>query len=240
MEVKIPNECIEDWNNMIPDENGRFCKNCNKTVIDFTGFNDKQLYEFFRQTKGNVCGNFIPEQINRSLIINNSERGFWLSKPFFSLLVLLGLSKGLNVQNLKETTSTIQKYKLNPLSKSDNRFLNDNTIISGIVSNTNNKPLANVNVWVRDINQGTTTDSSGHFNLKFNMPAAGKAVTIVFSLTGYQYIEYSSSSFQYPLSIQMIQKSMTLRGKVCIRTEQKDKKSTFNQKIKNLFKKEIE
>ena len=34
--LSIPTPCTEDWNNMTPDKNGKFCAACQKTVVDFS------------------------------------------------------------------------------------------------------------------------------------------------------------------------------------------------------------
>ena len=39
--------CSEDWNNMKPCEQGRFCGSCQKTVVDFTEKSDAEIQEMF-------------------------------------------------------------------------------------------------------------------------------------------------------------------------------------------------
>ena len=34
--LTIPESCTENWDKMTPNENGRFCLSCSKTVVDFT------------------------------------------------------------------------------------------------------------------------------------------------------------------------------------------------------------
>lgn len=66
--ISLINSCHEDWNKMTPTERGKFCNNCQKTVIDFTGYTDAQLHTFFNSSKcGNVCGRFYDDQLNRSI-----------------------------------------------------------------------------------------------------------------------------------------------------------------------------
>src|SRR5215213_1531254 len=68
--LTIPKPCHENWNQMTPDEKGRFCGSCQKTVIDFTGVGDRELAAFFKKsTTGSVCGRFQKEQLNRDIIV---------------------------------------------------------------------------------------------------------------------------------------------------------------------------
>lgn len=70
IQISIPNPCTEDWSKMTPAEQGRFCSSCQKCVVDFTGFSDKQLYEYLQAHKTQqVCGRFYDTQLNRTIHI---------------------------------------------------------------------------------------------------------------------------------------------------------------------------
>jgi len=68
--IRIPNPCNEDWNNMRPVENGRFCKVCNKTVTDFTGKSDEEIGNFlWTHKEQKICGRFNQSQVERPIHI---------------------------------------------------------------------------------------------------------------------------------------------------------------------------
>jgi len=68
LHLTIPEPCHHDWNEMTPNEKGRFCNSCAKTVVDFSGMTDTQLIEYFVQLKGqDVCGNIYQEQLQRTM-----------------------------------------------------------------------------------------------------------------------------------------------------------------------------
>jgi len=65
MHISIPKPCHEDWTAMTPNEQGRHCNVCCKTVMDFTGMNDEEVKYFFikKKKEAPVCGRFKNEQL---------------------------------------------------------------------------------------------------------------------------------------------------------------------------------
>jgi TonB family protein len=57
MKISIPNPCHENWNAMTPNEQGRFCLSCQKTVVDFTKMEKTEIQDYFRSiTTEKICG----------------------------------------------------------------------------------------------------------------------------------------------------------------------------------------
>lgn len=67
MKITIPQPCHENWNTMTPDEKGRFCSVCSKTVRDFTAASDEDIATIFSGISETVCGHFRASQLNRDL-----------------------------------------------------------------------------------------------------------------------------------------------------------------------------
>ncbi|WP_415327751.1 TonB-dependent receptor plug domain-containing protein [Chryseobacterium sp. MMS23-Vi53] len=67
MKITIPKPCHENWNLMTPDEKGRFCTVCSKTVRDFTVASDEEIIDTFTNSTEEICGNFHESQLNRNL-----------------------------------------------------------------------------------------------------------------------------------------------------------------------------
>lgn len=67
MKITIPKPCHENWEAMTPNEQGRFCSVCSKTVKDFTNASDDEMIRAFSDSSGNICGNFRESQLNREL-----------------------------------------------------------------------------------------------------------------------------------------------------------------------------
>jgi len=68
MKITIPTPCHENWDTMTPEEKGRFCSVCSKTVRDFTTASDEEIIVAFSDpAEKNICGNFYESQLNRNL-----------------------------------------------------------------------------------------------------------------------------------------------------------------------------
>ncbi len=65
--IRIATPCDEDWTQMTEDGQGRYCSHCQKTVIDFRGWDNVALYDFFSRRKDPVCGRFRNSQLNSPL-----------------------------------------------------------------------------------------------------------------------------------------------------------------------------
>ncbi|HWY97833.1 MAG TPA: carboxypeptidase-like regulatory domain-containing protein [Bacteroidia bacterium] len=95
IKILVPNSCLEDWDNMSPNEQGRHCISCDKTVIDFSLFTDKQLIEFLNKTTGKICGHISPWQLNRELVYVE-PRNHFLHKLLFGTALTLGITGSAN------------------------------------------------------------------------------------------------------------------------------------------------
>ncbi|MBO9593664.1 MAG: hypothetical protein J7599_12220 [Niabella sp.] len=64
MNISIPDPCHENWENMQPEEKGRFCNACCKTVIDFTGMSPAAISAYLKAHQSQrVCGRFMTHQL---------------------------------------------------------------------------------------------------------------------------------------------------------------------------------
>lgn len=62
--VTINNPCPESWEKMNPEEQGRFCDQCCKVVVDFTQMPDEAIVQYLRQkSEQKICGRFKAAQV---------------------------------------------------------------------------------------------------------------------------------------------------------------------------------
>jgi hypothetical protein len=68
IQLSIPEPCLQDWNKMTPNDQGRFCSSCSKTVVDFSTMSDAALMNYFENLKdSNVCGRVYTDQLDRNI-----------------------------------------------------------------------------------------------------------------------------------------------------------------------------
>jgi hypothetical protein len=74
IQITIPEPCHEKWEEMIPTQQGAYCKVCSKNVVDFTTKTENEIYDILTQSDGNTCGRFTTFQLQypiRKTEINN-------------------------------------------------------------------------------------------------------------------------------------------------------------------------
>src|SRR5690606_35281145 len=167
LEISIPSPCHEDWNKMTPFEKGKYCALCEKTVIDFSGMSDAQLVAFFRSNKGNMCGRFAKDQLDRSIEIPR-KRIPWL-RYFFQVAIpaFLVTAKavaqgkvkvGVETHVLQSDTARLEVKELYEQKQKGK-------VITGVVTDTAGTPISNAAVVLKGTRIGTSTGIDGSFRL---------------------------------------------------------------------------
>ncbi len=68
-------------------DKGKFCSNCQKSVIDFTSWSDKDLYQYIDKNRGQgICGRIKASQLNREIRYPDQK-----PTKFYRIAVGLGL-----------------------------------------------------------------------------------------------------------------------------------------------------
>lgn len=81
--LSVTNPCHENWDQMTPDQRGRFCASCQKTVVDFTAMSDRQIADYFNRSTVSTCGRFYRDQLEREVTVPKKEQP-WL-RYFFRI-----------------------------------------------------------------------------------------------------------------------------------------------------------
>ncbi len=64
--LNIPEPCHENWQQMTPNEQGRHCMTCQKTVVDFTLMSDQEVLNYISRASTSVCGRFNNHQLDKT------------------------------------------------------------------------------------------------------------------------------------------------------------------------------
>ena len=106
---------------MAPNEKGRYCSACSKTVIDFTNYSDQEIADYFIARNGqSVCGRLFRQQIDR-IRIEVPETIFISRQPSWKkFLVICLLVFGTSIFPFETTLSQ------SPTSISTSIAANDN------------------------------------------------------------------------------------------------------------------
>lgn len=179
LNISIPNPCHENWDNMLPNQKGRHCNSCQKTVVDFTTKTDESIVKYFLEHQ-NICGRFKDQQLNRPVVLSRKSKNNYWSFIASGLLGFLSLVP--QETNAQTPIKTVQNDTIKtPLVKGKiaKSVLNTKTI-SGVVLDDQGLPLPAATILVKGTANGTSTDFDGNYTLNVK-----KGDTIVVSYVGY-------------------------------------------------------
>ncbi len=187
IQISIPQPCHEDWNKMTPTEQGRFCNTCQKCVMDFTGFTDKQLYDFFDIHKGQkICGRFESIQLNRQIQVQPQPNSL-LYKYFIALSLTIVLVQAPN-QQIKAKAPFVHKIiTTNNNSTAYSTENKDSITISGYVYDNNKKPIKKATAQLHYANNifEAITNAKGYYHL--SIPANCRVELLMLVVTAINF-----------------------------------------------------
>lgn len=163
LNLTIPSACHEAWDKMTVAEQGRFCNSCQKVVVDFTSMSDAEVIRYFENYKGNTCGRFTSDQLERDLTYPKQQIPWLKYLLTISIPAFLLSLKG-NAQSLKPSTKVeIIRDKSAAVPIDSNKKIG---LISGLVLDENNRPLEGASVWFKGTGVGKATERDGRFYFK--------------------------------------------------------------------------
>jgi CarboxypepD_reg-like domain len=155
--ISIPTPCHEGWHSMSPNDRGRFCASCQKTVIDFTNMPDREIARILQQNN-TVCGHVHSSQLNRTLIIPNKANPS--RAAVISLIALTG------TEACAQTDTGI---------KADSTFVMKGVVRNGIDT------IPGLSVTNKNTGETTSSNIDGAYSITVH-----KGDNIVFSFIGYE------------------------------------------------------
>ncbi len=145
MRISIENPCHEDWQTMTPENQGRFCGACEKTVVDFTTMSDAEILQYFSKPDvGKTCGRFRVEQLAESGAANSLKPSKSLLHFAYLLVVVLGVG-------LSSCNNHVQGEIMGDTTMVDTTVLDTGDIDT--FSEFNNSKTGEVETGVGDVGQ---------------------------------------------------------------------------------------
>lgn len=226
MRLSIPTPCSQPWHKMQPAENGRFCDACQKKVVDFTEFTDKELINFFNKTNNNICGRFQHTQLDKKLVVNkcHSVKTSWLTVMLSTIAIsttvptMASAKKALQEQSFWKTTS--------------NDVVSIRDTVKGRVIGRDSLPIVGASVMIQQSTIGTVTDENGNFELKIPDSLQSFTTKLVISSVGYNSDTVSINPNVVNVKIQLVMLDLALSGEVCVVAGGAFVKRNFWQRIK--------
>lgn len=180
IQISVPKPCGENWQTMTKSEKGKFCISCEKNIIDFTSFSDREIVKYYNQNS-KICGRFTTEQLNRDLILTKEKGSIWMIVAA-SIIAFLGLgnqtAKAQEALKIEQLETKIKEEKIKETKKNKNKT----RIISGIVTD-GHFTLPGVSVSVKGSTEQTSTDLNGNYTIK-----AKKGTVLFFSNIGFKSV----------------------------------------------------
>lgn len=183
IKLSIPKPCNENWLEMTPTENGRFCSTCNKTVRDFTKSSDREIVLAYNENP-KQCGRFQRFQLNRDLIIPKEKKSIWM---IFAASIISFL--GLGNQHAKSQGNVKIEQRGNKILNDSAKINSDSEIkeYNGIIYDSEKIPLPGVSIHIKGSKTGTGTNFDGAFSIQ-----AKKNDILIFSFLGFENIEFKT------------------------------------------------
>ncbi|HVX50195.1 MAG TPA: carboxypeptidase-like regulatory domain-containing protein [Chitinophagaceae bacterium] len=185
--VTIPTPCHENWQNMTPADKGRFCQSCAKQVVDFTMMTDNEVLNYFKKATGPTCGRFMNDQLQRPLqpVKQDKKKAWWIA----AMMPLLLFFKKVDAQKkavAEDTAIGVNTNEYILMGKVATPQIVAESIpvkrnITGVIFDTEGKPVPFANVQITGKGLAAIADSSGMFSFSI-MPANTKIKMQVFAL----------------------------------------------------------
>ncbi len=196
--LSIKNACQQQWSAMAEQQGGKYCTQCAKSVIDFTGLSDQEIIQLLSRNTGNVCARVSPEQLNRNLLTNTPKpkrTGLAIFTGLFAMLTLENANAALR----KPIINTWLYHIDDKGSRTDTKSVintgslfidSQQNIIRGKVTGEYTKlPLAYATVMIKNTNKGVLTDTLGQFTIVVPENLKAKQIELVVSAVGYTQAE---------------------------------------------------
>lgn len=190
LKLSIYEPCHENWENMNPVEQGKFCGSCQKQVVDFSTMSDRLVADFFKKpSTGSVCGRFMTDQLDRNIDIPR-KRIPWIKYFFQILLPAFFISKAgaqpkMGTVYMPPITDTAKRHAVQdlmgkvspritpvcikdtttPMIKGEVTYFDPKRMITGKIMDQTGEPLPGASITIKGTRTGVSADNKGEFRI---------------------------------------------------------------------------
>lgn len=169
MQLHIPAPCHEDWDAMVPAEQGRYCQACATQVIDFTCMSDEQLLAYFSNLKNEqVCGRVFTGQLNRNITAPPKRKWLWYWNyilAFFLLFTKTNQARAQGRARVEHTTTDTAVTSTEKIKSITHHVTAIPIEYRGRIVNEDGAAVSFASVTVEGVKKGIIADANGNFLL---------------------------------------------------------------------------
>jgi TonB-dependent SusC/RagA subfamily outer membrane receptor len=181
LQLSIPEPCHENWQQMTPTDQGRFCNACAKEVVDFSMMTDTEVLNYFTAlTHDKVCGRALPSQLERTISKpkDPKKRLFWYWNYIVMFFMFFGKGNAAKAQGNTQvvTAADLNKIKQTGINnalagKVGEVAVSNNRIITGKVTDKDGNPISFASIKIKGTSTGVSADANGKYSVRINTGA---------------------------------------------------------------------
>ncbi len=208
--LKIENPCGEDWAQMKPDAQGRFCSHCSKTVVNFAELTDNQILKIIEREEGRVCGRFHNDQLNRPMAETKQQNAGGAVQKILAAMLAVSAANYVAAQTPETKTEVVDSVgRVNenkmdftitmgkPLVKEP--LASKNVIEGQVIEYQSKDPIPFATITIKGTKRYTVADKDGRFMLRIPDRLLATHNTLIISSKDYEILEASFYQKKYEL-----------------------------------------
>jgi hypothetical protein len=221
---------------MHPTTGGRFCGNCQKTVVDFSAMTDGEISRQLQRSTGNFCGRFASHQVNRPLEMARASYSFSFPKTLLGVSLFLGGT--LPESRAQTSNALVSQRPINEVNRGEKEHqpptetnpTDTLRVVRGRVIDAEDKSLMpGVSILIKGTNLGTNSNEKGEFALRIPPELDKTSTALVFQFIGFMPTEVALGRFEMNATLTLKLSSEIMGDMVCVR------KPNVWQRIKGVF-----
>jgi hypothetical protein len=204
MRINIVKPCAEDWHEMTPIEQGRFCGSCNKTVVDFSNWSRNDIIHYFKAINSKkICGRFQKSDLHTELILNevhvfaNKPTITTKNRPSALFLMTVGMLLMYSCNNSIEIPAATENITHNSNENADQTSTSNDSIAKNEKSTVSSKK-AEKPIDKSAQNIGNTDVSGSNPNTSFPNAHSAKIPNPEIMMMGEPILEYPEIEASFP------------------------------------------